>query len=74
VRNKTVVELGAGLGLASIAASLSGAQFVACTDGDSDLLKLADENLATNAPEAVSVQSLVTTPLLWCVGVAAIIR
>jgi hypothetical protein len=65
VRDQVVVELGAGLGLASIAASLAGARFVACTDGDRELLKLAEENLAVNAPDAVKAGSLVTLPLLW---------
>ncbi|XP_052689361.1 methyltransferase-like protein 22 isoform X2 [Crassostrea angulata] len=47
LRNETVVELGAGTGLASIVASFF-AKNVVCTDTGEDVLKLADHNLDQN--------------------------
>lgn len=47
---RQVLELGAGLGLTSIAVSLAGSSFsVVCTDGDEDLVRQAHDNAVANA-------------------------
>ena len=48
VAGKSVVELGCGPGLNSIAATLARAAFVYCTDGDDASVELAHENFAEN--------------------------
>ncbi|KAF5833170.1 hypothetical protein DUNSADRAFT_10620 [Dunaliella salina] len=50
LEDRMVVELGAGLGLCSVAAAHKGAQVVA-TDGDADLVRLLKKNLAFNNGE-----------------------
>lgn len=46
--NKTVVELGCGAGLASISAAKLGASQVLATDGNSDVVELAKQNVNRN--------------------------
>lgn len=65
VEGKTVVEVGAGLGLASIACAMSGACHTVATDGDDDLLLLARENMVANAPTLVHAGKLRTHTLMW---------
>merc|ERR1712194_386145 len=48
VSGATVLELGAGSGLAGIVASRLGASNVVVTDGDETSIKLAAKNLANN--------------------------
>ena len=48
LQQRTVVELGCGPGLVSIAASLLGARAVLCTDGDPSSLALAEQNCELN--------------------------
>lgn len=48
VAGKSVVELGCGPGLNSIAATLARAAFVYCTDGDDASVELAHENFTEN--------------------------
>merc|ERR1711933_228838 len=48
-KDKTGIELGAGLGLPSIVASNLGAKMVA-TDGDEEVLHLLDANMAHKSP------------------------
>ena len=50
VRDRSVVELGCGPGLVSIAASLVGARAVLCTDGDPASVDLARLNCESNLP------------------------
>jgi predicted nicotinamide N-methyase len=45
VANKTVVDLGGGTGVTSIAASLLGAKNVVCTDGIEAVVRLAEQNI-----------------------------
>jgi predicted nicotinamide N-methyase len=45
LRNKRIVDLGAGTGITSIAAALLGAKEVVCTDGEPHVVKLAVDNL-----------------------------
>lgn len=47
-QGKTVLELGCGTGLASIAASKFGAANVIATDGNEEVVKLAKQNLENN--------------------------
>jgi predicted nicotinamide N-methyase len=46
MRNKRIADLGAGTAVCSIAAALLGASHVLCTDGDSNVVKLARDNVA----------------------------
>ena len=48
LKGKTVVELGCGVGLASIAAAKLGASTVYATDANSDVLLLAQKNIELN--------------------------
>lgn len=45
VSNKSVVDLGAGTGLTSIAAAVLGAKHVVCTDGTDCVVQLAQDNV-----------------------------
>ena len=50
ILNRSVLELGVGLGLCGILAHRLGASRVCLTDGDSDALPLLKENLERNGP------------------------
>mmetsp|Transcript_9391 Transcript_9391/g.13926 ORF Transcript_9391/g.13926 Transcript_9391/m.13926 type:complete len:291 (-) Transcript_9391:791-1663(-) len=43
---RTVIELGGGTGMVSLAAALLGAETVVCTDGSEDVVRLAEYNIA----------------------------
>ena len=45
VKEKSVVDLGAGTGVTSISSSLLGARHVVCTDGTASVVQLAHENV-----------------------------
>jgi predicted nicotinamide N-methyase len=60
----SVLELGAGVGFTSLIANALGASEVVITDGNTDVLKVADFNIKTNAPES-SISDLHTAQLRW---------
>jgi len=64
VRNSRVLELGAGVGFSSLVANSLGAAEVVITDGNEDVLKLADENIAVNVPRE-SAGVVRTARLRW---------
>jgi predicted nicotinamide N-methyase len=45
VHDKIVVDLGSGTGITSIAAALLGARRVVCTDGEDNVVRLANDNI-----------------------------
>ena len=49
VKDKNVLELGAGVGFTSLVGNAMGAKKVLITDGNEDVLKIADKNIALNA-------------------------
>ena len=49
VVKKSVVDLGAGTGVTSIAAAVLGCQHVVCTDGTASVVRLAEDNVTHNA-------------------------
>ena len=51
VRGKTVVDLGSGTGVTSVAAALLGASNVICTDGEETVVRLASDNVDRAATE-----------------------
>lgn len=61
-RDKTVLELGTGTGLCSIAASKLGAKYVIATDGNDEVVALAAKNLEVNQVDA---NKAATQKLLW---------
>jgi predicted nicotinamide N-methyase len=63
VRGKTVLELGCGLGLVSLAAVKLGASLVVATDGSLLTTELAQHNMKRNLPEALARAQ--ATQLLW---------
>lgn len=64
VRGKSFIELGAGVGFTSLVADALGASEVAITDGNEDVLGLANKNIATNVqPRAGS--NIYTARLRW---------
>lgn len=66
VQDKSVLELGAGVGFTSLVSHAMGAKDVLITDGNEDVLKLADRNIVLNCdvsnPNAKSVR---TARLQW---------
>lgn len=66
IRDKNIVELGAGLGLCGLVAHKYGARRVMLTDGDSDTLKNMRSNIALNVEsEVIESESVVCKQLLW---------
>jgi predicted RNA methylase len=51
VRQKSVIDLGAGTGVTSLAAAVLGAQTVVCTDGVQNVVMLAQENVVSACQE-----------------------
>ena len=51
VTGSHILELGAGVGFTSLVAHALGAEEVAITDGNTEVLELADQNIAINIPE-----------------------
>lgn len=60
----TLLELGAGVGFTSLIANALGASEVVITDGNTDVLKVADFNIEINAPET-KLSNLRTAQLRW---------
>lgn len=60
----TLLELGAGVGFTSLIANALGATEVVITDGNTDVLKVADFNIEMNAPET-KLPNLRTAQLRW---------
>jgi predicted nicotinamide N-methyase len=65
----TVLELGAGSGLASIVASRLGSKYVVVSDGDQGSVDIATTNLTTNGiectPHSHELVGVKTSRLLW---------
>ena len=61
LEQKTVVELGCGTGLASIATAKLGASLVLATDGNPNVVKLANENIQCNQVD----EMVKATTLQW---------
>ena len=51
VTGSHILELGAGVGFTSLIAHALGAEEIAITDGNTDVLELAKQNIAINIPE-----------------------
>lgn len=65
LRGRTAVELGCGVGLTAIGATLCGAARVWATDGDEQLLQLTRRNLEANVKGAWDAGVVRTARLLW---------
>jgi len=68
LQGKTVIELGAGTGLASIAVGKFGAKRVIATDGNPDVVDLAQQNINRNFKfdeESSEDRRIMATPLSW---------
>ena len=64
LEGSSLIELGAGVGFTSLIANALGASEVIVTDGNTDVLKVADVNIKVNAPESSS-KNLRTAQLRW---------
>jgi ribosomal protein L11 methylase PrmA len=62
MRGATVLELGAGVGFSSLVADALGAEVVVISDGNADVLKLADTNIGVNVEPGRRVS---TAQLRW---------
>ena len=65
VQGKSVLELGAGVGFTSLVASSLGAAEVVITDGNEDVLKLAEQNIALNLAAPEKESGVRTARLRW---------
>ena len=65
VKGNSVLELGAGVGFTSLVANIMGAQDVVITDGNEDVLKLADMNILLNSDnsDAIGVEGIDGSPI-----------
>lgn len=57
LKGKTVLELGTGTGLASIAASKLGAKYVIATDGNEEVISIVTKNMQWNGVDATKGES-----------------
>ena len=57
LKDKRVVDLGAGTGVTSVAAALLGARECVCTDGEPAVVRLARDNVAEAASELASSET-----------------
>jgi hypothetical protein len=66
-QGKSVIELGSGVGYSGLVASLLGSSNVVITDGNEDVLKLADENVLNNLQDANkgTGKTVTTARLRW---------
>ena len=64
LRNKRIIELGAGIGFTSLVAKELGAGEVVITDGDEVVLALADQNIRLNIPSD-QLNTIKTGRLRW---------
>lgn len=64
ITDKSILELGAGVGFTSLIAESLGATDVVISDGNEDVLKLADENILINVPESER-QYIRTAKIRW---------
>ena len=64
IKDKSVVEIGAGVGLTSLVANAMGATTTVITDGNEDVLKLADQNIDLNTVHNEK-QKITTARLRW---------
>lgn len=55
IQGKSVVDLGAGTGITSIAAAILGASRVVCTDGTASVVRLASDNVKHNSQRVGNV-------------------
>lgn len=62
IKNKSVVDLGAGTGITSIAASVLGATRVVCTDGTASVVQLAKDNVKHNSEH---IPNMITVREYW---------
>merc|ERR1711871_1587621 len=63
-KDAKVIELGAGIGFSSLVANALGATDVTITDGNNDVLKLAQKNIEINVPQHKRSQ-IRTAQLRW---------
>lgn len=68
VRNKTVVDLGAGTGVTSLAAAILGADRVVCTDGIASVVKLAKDNVQSAQLVNINKKRIEVTEYWWGSG------
>lgn len=64
LQSKSLIELGAGVGFTSIIAHHLGATNVMITDGNTDVLKLAEQNIAINIQSNLK-SNIQTSQLRW---------
>lgn len=64
LQGKTVIELGAGVGFGGLIANQLGARAVVITDGNQDVLKLANENIKINV-QSDALSTVSTAQLRW---------
>lgn len=65
VKGKSLLELGAGVGFTSLVATSLGAAEVVITDGNEDVLKLAEKNIALNLAAREKESDVRTARLRW---------
>lgn len=64
LKDSSVIELGAGVGFSSLVAQALGSTDVVITDGNEDVLKLANTNIKINVPED-ELRTIKTGRLRW---------
>jgi ribosomal protein L11 methylase PrmA len=72
IQDKTILDLGTGTGITTIAASLLGATHIVCTDGEEPVVQLARDNIVAAAAQDRNQWNRTTTGTEQCSNITTV--